>query len=76
MNMNRHIAAGLLKGFWNLVVFSNSGVRIKMPGTDAIEITPIILEGSTRSRSKVARKYHSGKISSGVAKGLAFSAIA
>ena len=74
--MNRHIAAGLLNGFWNLVVFSKRGVKIKIPGSDAIEITPIILEGSTRSRSKLARKYHSGRISSGVAKGLAFSAIA
>ena len=76
MKMNRHIAAGLLKGFWNFVVFSNNGVRIRMPGSDAIEITPMILEGSTLSRSKLAKKYHSGKISSGVANGLAFSAIA
>lgn len=46
-----------------------------MPGREAIEITPIIFEGSTLSRSKLAKKYHSGRISNGVAKGLAFSAI-
>lgn len=73
--MNKHIAAGLLNGFWNLVVFSNKGVSIRIPGTDAIETTPMILEGSTLSRSNVAKKYHSGKISRGVAKGFAFSAI-
>ena len=75
MNRNTDIAAGLLNGFWNFVVFSNRGVRIRIPGTDAIEITPMILDGNTLSRSKVARKYHSGKISRGVANGFAFSAI-
>lgn len=72
--MNRHIAAGLLKGFWNFVVFSNRGTSNIMPGRAAIEITPMIFEGKTLNRSKLARKYHSGKISSGVAKGFAFSA--
>ena len=73
--MNRHIAAGLLNGFWNFVVFSNKGTNSIIPGSDAIEITPMIFEGRTLSRSKLARKYHSGKISRGVAKGFAFSAM-
>lgn len=73
--MNKHIAAGLLNGFWNFVVFSNRGTISIIPGRDAIEITPIIFEGKTLSKSKLAKKYHSGKISSGVAKGLAFSAM-
>ena len=46
-----------------------------IPGKDAIEITPMIFEGRTLSRSKLARKYHSGRISKGVANGFAFSAI-
>ena len=69
------MAAGLLKGFWNFVVFSNNGTNSIIPGKDAIEITPMIFEGKTLRRSKLAKKYHSGKISSGVAKGFAFSAM-
>lgn len=72
--MNKHIAAGLLNGFWNFVVFSNSGTNSMIPGSEAMEITPMIFEGRTLNRSKLAKKYHSGKISSGVAKGFAFSA--
>ena len=47
----------------------------RKPGKAAIETTPTIFEGSTLNKSKLARKYHSGKISRGVANGLAFSAI-
>lgn len=46
-----------------------------IPGKDAIEITPMIFEGKTLRRSKLAKKYHSGRISNGVAKGFAFSAM-
>ena len=74
--INKHIAAGLLNGFWNFVVFSNKGTNSRIPGRDAIEMTPMIFEGKTLNRSKLARKYHSGKISKGVANGFAFSAIA
>ena len=66
-------ARGRLKGFWNLFTFSIKGTVIKPIGTAAIEPTPSNLFGITRSRLKVGKKYHSGKISSGVAKGSAFS---
>lgn len=47
---------------------------VKRPtGTAAIERTPRSLFGNTRNRLNVGKKYHSGKISSGVANGLAGS---
>ena len=44
-------------------------------GTDAIEMTPRSLLGITLSKLKVGKKYHSGKISKGVANGFAGSPI-
>jgi len=66
-------ANGRLNGFWNLFTFSINGTVIKPIGTAAIEITPSNLLGITRSKLNVGKKYHSGKISSGVANGSAFS---
>ena len=42
-------------------------------GTAAIERTPNNLFGKTRNKLNVGKKYHSGKISRGVANGLAGS---
>jgi hypothetical protein len=49
------------------------GTVNKPAGTAAIERTPNNLLGKTLNKLKVGKKYHSGKISSGVAKGLAGS---
>jgi hypothetical protein len=56
-----------------LFTFSINGTVINPIGTAAIENTPSSLLGITRSKLNVGKKYHSGKISSGVAKGSAFS---
>ena len=66
-------AIGLRNGFWNLLTFSIKGTVIKPTGTAAIASTPSNLFGNTRNKLKVGKKYHSGKISNGVAKGFAFS---
>ena len=50
-----------------------NGTVIKPIGTAAIEPTPISLFGITRSKLNVGKKYHSGKISRGVANGSALS---
>lgn len=42
-------------------------------GTEPIDNTPINLLGITLNKLKVGKKYHSGKISNGVANGSAFS---
>jgi hypothetical protein len=42
-------------------------------GTAAIERTPNNLLGKTRNKLNVGKKYHSGKISNGVANGFAGS---
>ena len=70
------VATGLRKGFWNLFIFSINGTIIKPAGTDAIDSTPINLLGITRNKLKVGKKYHSGKISNGVANGFAGSPMA
>ena len=70
---NTSDARGRLKGFWNLLTFSIKGTVIKPSGTAAIEKTPSNLFGITRSKLNVGKKYHSGKISNGVAKGSAGS---
>ena len=67
------VATGLLKGFWNLFIFSTNGTIIKPAGTAAIDRTPISLLGITLNKLNVGKKYHSGNISSGVANGLAGS---
>ena len=66
-------ATGLLKGFWNLLTFSINGTVIRPSGTAAIEKTPSNLLGITRNKLNVGKKYHSGKISNGVANGFAGS---
>ena len=75
-NKNTVEAIGRRKGFWNLFTFSIKGTVIKPTGTAAIASTPNNLLGKTRNKLKVGKKYHSGKISKGVANGFAFSPIA
>ena len=69
------IATGRLKGFWNLLILSMKGTVIRPAGTAAIDRTPNSLLGITLSKLKVGKKYHSGKISRGVANGFAGSPI-
>ena len=49
---------------------------IKPTGTAAIANTPSNLFGKIRNKLKVGKKYHSGKISNGVANGSAGSPVA
>ena len=72
-NKNTNEATGRLNGFWNLLTFSINGTVIKPIGTAAIDNTPKSLLGITRNKLNVGKKYHSGKISNGVAKGSARS---
>ena len=67
------IATGRRNGFWNLFTFSINGTVNNPAGTAAIERTPSNLLGNTRNKLNVGKKYHSGKISSGVANGFAGS---
>ena len=67
------IATGRRKGFWNLLTFSINGTVNNPTGTAAIESTPSNLLGKTLNKLNVGKKYHSGKISSGVANGFAGS---
>ena len=71
--MNDKLEIGLRNGFANLLTFSINGIVINPNGTAAIAITPNNLFGNTRSKLKVGKKYHSGKISSGVLNGSAGS---
>ena len=73
LNKNRAIAIGRLNGFWNLLILSMKGTVIKPAGTAAIDRTPSNLLGITLRRLNVGKKYHSGRISRGVANGSAFS---
>ena len=50
-----------------------NGNVLKPKGTAAMENTPSNLFGITLNRLNVEKKYHSGKISNGVAKGSAGS---
>jgi hypothetical protein len=56
-----------------LFTFSINGTVNNPNGTAAIESTPNNLLGKTRNKLNVGKKYHSGKISRGVANGLAGS---
>ena len=67
------VATGLLNGFWNLLIDSKNGTVIKPTGTAAMDKTPNNLFGMTLNALKVGKKYHSGKISNGVANGSAGS---
>ena len=71
--INTVIAIGLRNGFWNLLTFSIKGTVINPSGTAAIDKTPNNLFGKTRNKLNVGKKYHSGKISKGVANGFAGS---
>lgn len=73
LNKNNPIATGLRNGFWNLLILSIKGTVIKPAGTAAIDKTPSNLLGITRNKLNVGKKYHSGRISRGVANGSAFS---
>lgn len=73
LNKNIVIATGLLNGFWNLLILSIKGTVINPAGTAAIDNTPSNLLGITLNKLKVGKKYHSGRISRGVANGSAFS---
>lgn len=66
---------GLLKGFWYLLRFSPKGRLIKTPGKENIDKIPIHLSDKIRNKLNVGKRYHSGRISNGVAKGVAFSII-
>ena len=67
------IATGRRNGFWYLLTFSINGTVSNPAGTAAIERTPNNLLGKTRNKLNVGKKYHSGKISNGVANGFAGS---
>ena len=54
-------------------MLSINGTVINPNGTAAIDKTPKSLFGITRNKLNVGKKYHSGKISRGVANGSAFS---
>jgi hypothetical protein len=71
--MNNKLEIGLRNGFANLLTFSIKGTVTNPNGTAAIANTPNNLFGNTRSKLKVGKKYHSGKISSGVLNGSAGS---
>ena len=65
------IAIGRRSGFWNLFNLSIIGIISKPIGTINIKVTPNSLLGIVRRSWNVGKKYHSGRISSGVAKGFA-----
>ena len=67
------IATGLLNGFWKALKFSRYGTMAKPHGTATIDKTPSNLFGIIRNKLNVGKKYHSGKISKGVANGSAGS---
>ena len=67
------IATGLLNGFWKALKFSRYGTMAKPYGTATIDSTPSNLFGIIRNKLNVGKKYHSGKISNGVANGSAGS---
>ena len=67
------IATGLLKGFENLFTFSIKGKIINPSGIKVCRAIPSNLFGTTLSIWKTGYKYHSGRISRGVANGLALS---
>jgi hypothetical protein len=54
-------------------MLSINGTVIRPAGTAAIDKTPNNLLGITLRRLNVGKKYHSGRISRGVANGSAFS---
>lgn len=64
---------GLLKGFWYLLRFSPKGIMNKTAGKENIEKIPINFDDKIRNTLNVGKRYHSGRISNGVAKGLACS---
>ncbi len=68
LNKNNAIAKGRRNGFWNLFTLSINGTVINPNGTAAIDSTPKSLFGITLKRLNVGKKYHSGRISRGVAK--------
>jgi hypothetical protein len=57
-------------------MLSINGTVSKPAGTAAINKTPISLFGIVRRSWKVGKKYHSGRISKGVANGFAGSPLA
>ena len=52
-------------------MFSPKGIAKKITSTARMDNTPINLFGNTRNRLNVGKKYHSGRITEGVANGLA-----
>ena len=71
--INSKLEIGRRNGFANLLTFSIKGTVTNPNGTAAIASTPNNLFGNTRNKLNVGKKYHSGKISSGVLKGSAGS---
>ena len=62
---------GRLNGLWAGLILSRKGRLKSIMGIKAIKDIPNSLLGTIRRISKVGNKNHSGKISRGVAKGLA-----
>ena len=72
-NKNTDIAIGLLKGLENLLTFSIKGKIINPSGINVCSAIPKSLLGTTLSIWKTGYRYHSGRISKGVANGFALS---
>ena len=70
---NSPIATGRRNGFGICLHFSKNGTVTKPNGTAAIAAIPNNLFGKIRKMLKVGKRYHSGKISNGVANGSAGS---
>ena len=70
-NKKTDIAIGLLNGLENLLTFSIKGKIINPSGINVWSAIPKSLLGTTLSIWKTGYRYHSGRISKGVANGLA-----
>ena len=72
-NKKIDIAIGLLNGLENLLTFSIKGKIINPSGINVWSAIPKSLFGTTLSIWKTGYRYHSGRISKGVANGFALS---
>ena len=61
----------LLIGFWLVERFSKTGITNKTLANTRIDKIPINLSDKIRNKLNVPNRYQSGRISKGVAKGLA-----
>jgi hypothetical protein len=65
------VMIGRIIGFWYLERFSRNGIAMRITGMESRDKMPRNLLGKIRSKCRVGKKYHSGRISYGVAKGFA-----